>query len=256
LKTGQSLYLRLAKRKSAKEQKVVISGFLSESLIDHPGNISFVVYTAPCNFRCPYCHNPSLVTEAKASVTGDEVLNEISRRAGFIDSVTITGGEPTINPDIIDFMRRVKKTGVSVKLDTNGYRPDVLSVIIGEKLADYIAMDIKAAPYNYAMASCINNPDVSVIERSARLIIDSGIKHEFRTTVVPGIVEKKDINHIGKMVSGAPVFVLQQFANKETLSPGMVNIPPYPEWMLKEMSDLLKPFVGEVRIYNLEGVLN
>ncbi len=255
MRTGLNLYRRLLKKKFAEGIKVVISGFLSESLIDHPGNISFVVYTSPCNFRCPYCHNPSLVKETKASLTSEEVIKEIRQRAGFIDSVTITGGEPTINQGIIEFMREVKKTGVKVKLDTNGHRPDILSSIINENLADYIAMDIKAAPYNYAMATGIK-PDLSAIFSSVRIIIDSGIKHEFRTTIVPGIIEIEDIREIGKMVKGAELFILQQFMNKSTLSSYMERIPPYPDWMLGQMSSVMKEFVGEVRIYNLQGRLN
>jgi pyruvate formate lyase activating enzyme len=227
-----------------------INGFLGVSLIDYPGNITSIVYTSPCNFRCPFCHNPSLIDRNGETLNGVELMNEISDRAGFVDAVTITGGEPTLHPGLGDFCAQVKKFGLKVKLDTNGYRPDVIEDLIKTGRVDHIAMDIKAAPLKYEKAAGVKI-DIEKIMQSIGVIIKSGVAHEFRTTVVPGITEPADFAEIGKMINGALMFAVQQFVPENTLEAAFRGIKPFPESVLEEIKEEMGKYAGKVRVLNL-----
>jgi pyruvate formate lyase activating enzyme len=161
-----------------------IGGLLKFSLIDYPGKVAAVVFTAGCNYRCPFCHNPELVLPElfNTPISTDDILAFLEKRIGQLQGVVVTGGEPTIHDDLPDFLFRIKSLGYCVKLDTNGSRPDVLSVVIDRKLVDFIAMDIKSSPESYCKATGVA-VDISIVKASIDLIRESGLRRSFlRTT--------------------------------------------------------------------------
>lgn len=208
---------------------MLIGGYQKLTLIDFPGHIAATVFTLGCNFRCGFCHNPELVGSkasglmSMADLPEEEFFSFLKSRIGKLEGVCITGGEPTIQPDLVDFIIRIKSLGYKVKIDTNGARPDVLRKIIGENLVDYIAMDIKNSPKNYAVAAGVN-VDVQRILLSTKLIRTGRIPYEFRTTVVPGIHREKDILEIAKWLVGSRRYVLQRFVNSKLLDPKVAEI--------------------------------
>jgi len=197
-----------------------IAGFQKLTLIDYPGKLATTVFTVGCSFRCPFCHNPELVvgTQNLASVqsgTEKEFFAHLENRKGKLDGVCITGGEPTIQPDIIEFIKKIKALGYAVKLDSNGTRPDILKKVIDQKLVDYIAMDIKNQPKRYAETVGLETKNfASLLDRvklSVDLIMNSRLPYEFRTTVVPGIHIEKDFPEIAKWIGGAKNYYLQEY---------------------------------------------
>mgnify|MGYP000073554294 CR=1 FL=1 len=197
-----------------------IGGFQKFSLIDYPGKISCIIFTRGCNFRCFGCHNPELVyPEIFITPLKEEILFEfLKKRKGKLEAVVITGGEPTIQPDLAEFIEKIKKMDYSVKLDTNGSNPDVLEKIIENKLVDYIAMDIKAPPEKYS--SLIGRDIVlSSIFKSIRIIENSSIEYEFRTTFVPSLLSEDDILKIKKMIKDEERYRIQRFRKVEKKVP-------------------------------------
>ena len=210
---------------------MIIAGFQRLTLLDYPGKIASTVFTVGCNFRCPFCHNPELVEcitrDIKRDNTEKDFFNFLKKRQGKLEGICITGGEPTIQLDIIEFIKKVKKLGYLVKLDTNGTRPDVLKKIIDQKLIDYIAMDIKNQPKKYLETAGIKGGNKLLLDKiklSVDLIKNSQLLYEFRTTVVPGIHNEKDFLEIAKWIKGAPKYWLQRYQDKKTLDPNMKNI--------------------------------
>lgn len=199
-----------------------IGGFQRMTLIDYPGRIAATVFTVGCSFRCPFCHNPELVlvTHNSQLVTNQEkdFFKFLKTRKGKLEGVCITGGEPTIQPDIIKFIKKIKKLDYAVKLDTNGTRPDILKKIIDEKLVDYIAMDIKNQPRRYDETTGTKG-DIERIKLSVNLIMYSRIPYEFRTTVVPGIHVENDLLEIAKWIKGSRAYWLQTYRELKILDP-------------------------------------
>ena len=194
-----------------------IQGFQKTSLIDYPKNICSVIFLPGCNFRCGYCHNPELVIdEGLNEVTEGWLLNKVEERKGLVDSVCITGGEPTLHKDLPEFIKKLKDKGLKVKLDTNGSNPEMLKQLIKNKLFDFIAMDVKNVFEKYE--NTINSKISSdVIKESIKTVIRSGLEHEFRTTVLPILHKKEDIVKIAKSVAGANKYVIQQFVSTEKI---------------------------------------
>jgi len=222
-----------------------IGGWVKVSLIDYPGKIATVLFTKGCNFRCPYCQNSNLVLhpESLPEIDPAEVLQFLTGRRGLMDGVVITGGEPTLQQDIEGFLRKARGQGLAIKLDTNGYRPQVLRELLAAGLLDYVAMDIKASLAKYSLAAGVP-VNTRRIEASVKLIVSSGIDHEFRTTVVPGIVEQGDILEIAKLIAGAKRYVLQQFRPRGTIDPGLRGVNPYPDCVLLRMARVASAWVG------------
>lgn len=161
-----------------------IQGFQKLTLLDFPGRTACTVFTGGCNLRCPFCHNGGLVRTPMAEPNRtDEVLTYLSRRQGILDGVCVTGGEPLLQPDLLDFLKQIKEMGYAVKLDTNGSLPDRLAAALDSGLIDYVAMDVKSSPEGYSAATG-SDADPVVYDRSIRLLRQSGIPHEFRTTAV------------------------------------------------------------------------
>ncbi len=188
------------------------------SLVDYPGKTAAVVFTQGCNFRCSYCHNKELVIPACfwPAIAQEEVLTFLVKRQGLLGGLVITGGEPTLQKDLLDFLRKVRPLGFAIKLDTNGSRPDILKAAIEEKLVDFIAMDVKAPLeiYNKLVGVVV---DTTLIEESIAIIKNSGLDHQFRTTLVRPLLGFEDMSKLAILVSGAKRYVLQNFRACENL---------------------------------------
>lgn len=213
-----------------------IGGVQKVSLIDYPGRISAVLFTQGCNFRCSYCHNPELVDPDRygETLSETEILAFLDRRRGKLDAVTLSGGEPTQQPDLLSFAGRIRKIGYLIKVDTNGSRPDVLEKLIVAGLVDYLAMDIKGPLEEYQR---IVNSDIApaTIRRSIELIMASGLEYEFRTTVVKSLLKAGDISRIAALVKTARLFVLQGFVPSKALEGRLLEEPPFPRDELKQI---------------------
>lgn len=192
-----------------------ISGFQKLTLLDFPGRVAATIFTGGCNMRCPFCHNALLVTELDKTdeINEEEILSYLDKRAGVLDGVCITGGEPLLQPDVADFIKKIKEIGLAVKLDTNGTRPEMLRTLLEEGLLDYVAMDIKSSKERYAEAVGIEGFDIAPIEESVALLKEGKIDYEFRTTVVRELHTTDDIRKIAQWISGAPRYFLQNFVD-------------------------------------------
>jgi pyruvate formate lyase activating enzyme len=226
---------------------MILGALQKFSLIDFPGRVCAVVFTRGCNFRCPYCHNPELIGPGPAGVAEEDLFAFLALRRGKLDAVTITGGEPLVHSDLLPFIRRVRESGFQVKLDTNGSLPDRLEEIILPGVLDYIAMDIKAPPDKYPEAVRAE-VDPDRIRRSIRLIMDSGIDYEFRTTLVRSRICAEDVLRIGKEIEGARRYVLQRFIPSKTLDPLFVQEVSWPEETLGIWREKLAGYVQRVLI--------
>lgn len=200
-----------------------IGGYQKLTLIDYPGVIATTVFTVGCSFRCPFCHNPELVKRGALGIEYSQKMEKeffahLEKRKGKLEGVCITGGEPTVQPDIIEFIQKIKNLGYLVKLDTNGTRPDVLKKLLDQKLLDFVAMDIKHQLKKYDKATGVKG-DKKRIKLSVNLIMNSSVPYEFRTTVVPGIHEEKDFLEIAKWIKGARAYYLQEYREKIILDP-------------------------------------
>ena len=193
-----------------------IGGLLKFSLIDYPGKVAAVVFTAGCNYRCPFCHNPELVLPElfNTPISTDDILAFLEKRKDQLQGVVVTGGEPTIHNDLPDFLFRIKSLGYFVKLDTNGSRPDVLSVVINRKLVDFIAMDIKSSPESYCKATGVA-VDITVVKGSINLIRESGCEYQFRTTLFKKVVSENDLLDIMAFIGDVKEYRLQKGSLKE-----------------------------------------
>ncbi len=200
-----------------------IGGLNKFSLSDYPGHVAAVVFTQGCNFRCPFCHNGSLIpgdVPESLLIPEEKVFEFLENRNGQLDGVVIIGGEPTIQPDLSAFIHRVIAMGFLVKLDTNGSQPQVLRRLLKEKLIDYIAMDIKAPLDIYDRLTGVQSP-VSQIKESIKLINRSGIAHEFRTTVVKSLLSPHDLLSIQKLVPHGSRHRFQKFRPEHALAPAL-----------------------------------
>lgn len=224
---------------------MVIGGFEKFSLNDYPGKTAAVVFTRGCNFRCSYCHNPELVLPEKYApeIPKDLIFGFLENRKGKLDAVVITGGEPTQHPGLADFLFKIKNLGFLTKIDTNGTMPEFLEKIISENLLDYIAMDIKAPFESYQKITCVQlNPEK--IARSANLIINSGLSHEFRTTVVKSLTSFDDLKKIAESIRGADNYFIQRFVPAAKLNDSsFANESSYPEEELKALASELSTIV-------------
>lgn len=224
-----------------------IGGLQKVSLIDYPEVICGVIFLQGCNFKCSYCHNPELVDPKLFGPCLEEkkVLNFLARRIGKLDAVTITGGEPTIQKDLIPFIKQIRKLGFAVKIDSNGSQPDVIKKLLDEKLLDFVAMDIKAPLEKYK--SIVRAPvDTQSIKESVRLVLKSKIPHEFRTTVVKSQLGAKDILEIAKLISGAKHYALQKFVPTKTLDKKFLKEKTCPDDELEKIKKRLEKDIPSV----------
>lgn len=198
-------------------------GMNKTTLLDYPGHVAATLFTGGCNMRCPFCQNGGLVLEPEAQprITEEEVLAFLCKRQGVLEGICITGGEPTLQPGLENFIRCVKELGYLVKLDTNGYRPQVLEHLLEQGLLDYVAMDIKASREHYGNACGLPEVELSLIERSVELLKTSKVPGEFRTTVVKGIHTPEEFTVIGQWLQGDKAYFLQSYRDSDqVICPG------------------------------------
>lgn len=206
---------------------MIVKGLQKTSFVDWDGKIVSVIFTAPCNFRCGFCFNPDLVFNNPKikKISQDKIFKFLKSRKKFLDGVCITGGEPTLHQDLPEFIKKIKNLKFKIKLDTNGSNPKMLSKLIQGKLVNYIAMDIKAPLDKYFKITKYKN--ILNIKKSINLIINSGINHEFRSTLVPGIHTEQDIFKMAKLIKNGQKYFLQNFKNKKTLDLELQKIKPF-----------------------------
>lgn len=192
---------------------MIICGYEKFSMVDYDGNIACTVFTGGCNFRCPFCHNAPLVIGdlAQEQMNGEEVFDYLQKRKGLVDAVCVTGGEPTLQPDLAEFLQQVRDMGYKTKLDTNGLRPDVVEKILAKGLVDYVAMDVKNSPQKYPLTVGLDRVDISKIQASIDLLNQSGVDHEFRTTLIKEFHTDEDMQAIAAMVKNTPRYFMQKY---------------------------------------------
>jgi pyruvate formate lyase activating enzyme len=252
-----------------------VKGWVKSSLVDYPGKIAASLFCGGCNFRCPNCHNSSIVLRANdyPDIPEQELWEFLASRVGWLDGIVLSGGEPTLQEDLIPFALRAREMGYSVKLDTNGYRPDVLQAMIDNGAVDYVAMDIKAPldPGRYTLAAGVQ-VKVDRVRTSMDLLLAGSVACEFRTTVVPGILDENGVARIAQSIAAQPGnssdqfadtarrttlvrradvvrrYYLQQFVARETLDPRLLSRIPYPTERLESMADLARQWVDHVDV--------
>lgn len=226
---------------------MIFGGLQKQSLIDYPGKLACILFTSGCNFTCPYCHNPDLVGKpgSQASTLAlDDAYDFLQRRRDFLEGVVISGGEPTLHPDLATVCQNIQHMGYKIKLDTNGSHPAALDQLIQAKLVDYIAMDIKTDPANYPRRIAPQNCTDS-IQQSIALIMSGGLPYEFRTTCVPPFVDESILEKIARSITGARCYVLQPFKADKILSPAFFRdlASPYSREDLNRFQTLVAPWV-------------
>ena len=194
-----------------------INGLQKLTLLDYPGKVACTVFLAGCNLRCPFCHNAPLVVETPpAAMTGAEFFAFLEKRRGKLDGVCVTGGEPTLRPDLPEFLEKIRSMGFLIKLDTNGTNPGMLKMLLEKKLVDYVAMDIKNAPGRYS-ATCGGMDLLPAVKESAALLMRCGVDYEFRTTCVAPFHDPVEMEELGRWIAGAKRYYLQAFVDSGAL---------------------------------------
>lgn len=227
-----------------------IMGLQKLTLLDYPEKTACTVFTAGCNFRCPFCHNASLVTHLEGDEIGEQAFFDFLRsRQGLLQGVCVTGGEPTVQPDLLDFLARIKSLGFLVKLDTNGARPDILKRAVADGLADYVAMDIKNSPARYGETVGIDGFDTSPIEESVSFLLGGSVDYEFRTTVVRQYHTAEDIAELGRFIKGARRYYLQAFKDSgDLIGEGMSG---YDRDEMNRLAEIAAPYADIVGVRGL-----
>ncbi len=229
-----------------------IYGFNKTTLLDYPEHVAATVFTGGCNFRCPFCHNGGLVLSPNPEerIEEEEVLSYLKKRKGILEGVCITGGEPTLQKDLRNFICKVKDMGYLVKLDTNGYRPQVLWNLMQEGLLDYVAMDIKASKENYAVAAGVEGLDISRIEESVGILKGDKVPYEFRTTVVKGIHSIEEFEEIGQFLAGSRAYYLQQYRENDNVI--VQGYDAFSKADLESMALLARKYIDKVVLRGVE----
>ena len=215
------------------------SGLQKISLIDYPDKVASVLFTPGCNLRCPYCHNWRIVVDPKPPFLHEaQALEILERRKKYVDAIVITGGEPTMHMELPKFLAKLKARGFKVKLDTNGFYPDVLEECLGS--VDYVAMDVKTCLNKYRL---LGAKDTAGLMRSVEILKTGKVPYEFRTTIVPELVTREDVVCIGELVKGAGTHAFQQFVPKDTLDKRFEGLKPYAPESIEEFASALEKYV-------------
>lgn len=235
-----------------RNRRLPLKGFLKVSLLDYPGKIASMVFLGGCNFRCPFCYNVDLVKrpDKLPDVKEKEIFDYLKEKKNWVDAVVLGGGEPTLYPELLNFCRKLKKLGLDIQIQTNGTNPALLSNLISQNLVDYLAMDIKGPLEKYEEI-VKKKVDKEKIQKSVELIKSNypKIESEFRTTIVPKLLNKKDIEKIGRWLKNSKVpYFLQQFRPDLTLDPAFSKIKPYKKEELEEMKKIAKKYLKKVEL--------
>jgi len=229
-----------------------IYGFQKTTLLDYPKHLASTIFLGGCNMRCPFCHNSSLVLHPTSvpTISAEEVLTYLAKRKGILEGVCITGGEPTIHPDVFELILKIKELGLKVKLDTNGSNPSVLKSLVENHLIDYVAMDIKNSKENYDLSIGINHYNINKINESIHYLLSSPIDYEFRTTIVKEHHTEEDMLSIGQWIKGAKAYYLQSYKDSgDVLSPGLSS---HTKDTLLHFVKLLTPYVPNVQLRGVD----
>lgn len=222
-----------------------IGGLQKLTLIDYPGKLAATIFLSGCNFKCPWCYSGELVLPEKIAlqpkISEISVIEFLKSRKDKLEGVVICGGEPTLNKGLPIFLKKIKDIGYSIKLDTNGSNPEILEELVGDKLVDYVAMDIKGMKEDYPEITG-KKVDIRNIEKSINFLKKGLVDYEFRTTVVPRFHKKEDILKIAQWLSGADKYYLQNFRPEKTIDPDMESILPYTREYLQEIATSISPF--------------
>ena len=228
-----------------------IFGLQKMTLLDFPGRVACTVFLGGCDFHCPFCHNFQLVDgSARPEMEEEELLGFLEKRRGLLDGVAITGGEPCLHADLPRLMGRIQALGYAVKMDTNGAHPALLWEILAQGLADYVAMDIKSGPANYARVTGVKGLALAPIQESAALLMAGSTDYEFRTTVVDELHSREDFEEIGRWIAGAKRYFLQAFTDRDTVPFGGLHAPPREK--MEEYAAIVRPFVAETQIRGMD----
>ena len=220
------------------------SGVQKTSLTDFPERITTVLFTPGCNLRCPFCHNWRIVLNPKPPFLDEEtVIQILEKRRKYVDAVAITGGEPTIHKEIPKFLKTLKEKGFAVKIDTNGFFPQVLKECL--PYADYIALDVKTSLEKYEQ---LGAKDTADFLHTVEILKSGTAEYEFRSTVVPGFVDEEDVPKIGRIVEGGKRFAFQQFIPGDTLNKTFNNIQPYTGKVISYFAQVMRQYVNEVQL--------
>lgn len=231
-----------------------IGGLQKLTLIDYPGHLACTVFTIGCNFKCHFCYSSELVLPAKIKnqprIPEADFFNFLKERKDMLEGVVVCGGEPTISKDLPRFIRKIKKMGFLVKLDTNGSNPQMLRKLIKEGLINYVAMDIKAPKEKYRKVAG-KKINIEDIEKSVDILKKSGIDYEFRTTLVPGLLDKKDIVKIARWIGPGGRYCLQNFRSEKTVDSAFEKVKPYPDKYLLEIKKVVSPLFD---VFEIRGI--
>lgn len=232
-----------------KDRKMDVSGLQKLTLLDYPGRVACTIFTGGCDLRCPFCHNASLaLPERERDVIGhDELLSFLRKRVGILDGVAVTGGEPLLHAGIEELLAEIKALGYAVKLDTNGTFPARLRSIVEAGLADRVAMDIKAAPENYARVTGVPGLDLAPVRESVDYLMHCGVDYEFRTTAVKGLHVPKDFEGIGRWIAGAKEYYIQCFKDSGDLIAAQ-GLSDFSAEEMRSLADIVRPFVPAVQL--------
>ena len=233
---------------------MLISGLQKMTLLDYPGVVACTVFTGGCNFRCPFCHNASLVLpEALQASDGgvETVLSFLKKRQGLLDGVAITGGEPLLHADMDAFLREVKALGYRVKLDTNGTFPDRLISLVEEKLVDRVAMDIKNDPALYAKTAGLAAMDMAAVTKSKDFLLSGAVEYEFRTTVVRGLHTEESLLAAAHWIEGAEAYFLQQFKDSGELIDG-AGLGAFSDEEMRALCDAVRSVIPTVQLRGVD----
>lgn len=228
-----------------------ICGFNKTTLLDYPGRVACTIFLGGCNFRCPFCQNSSLVLapEKEQTYKEEEILGFLKKRKGILDGVCVSGGEPTIEPELPEFLEKIKELGYEIKLDTNGAKPSVVKRLAAEGLVDKVAMDIKACPDNYKALTGLANPDVDAVKETAEFLMKGNLDYEFRTTVVRELHTEKDFQEIGQWLKGAKAYYLQAYRDSDgVLKPG------FSSYSLEELKGFREILLETISLVEIRGI--
>jgi len=230
---------------------MVINGLQKMTLLDFPGKVACTVFLGWCDFRCPFCHNWELVDgSAPEEMSVEKLLSFLERRRGILEGVAITGGEPMLNKDLPELLKRIRDLGYPTKVDTNGNHPGVLETILKEGLADYIAMDVKNSPERYGQTIGLDKFDLAGVRESIGLIMAGAPDYEFRTTAVAQLHDRDSFEGIGHMIEGASRYFIQKFTDRDTVPFGGLTAPE--DDRMREYADVIRPFVPSVQLRGVD----
>lgn len=231
------------------QYKFPIKGFIETSFLDWPGKLASVVFTGGCNFRCPFCHNSDLVLShtKMPSIPNQHVMATLRRFKKWVNRVVVTGGEPTLQPGLPHFLQSLKENGFLIKLDTNGSNPELLKVLAGKGLIDYVAMDVKGPLARYDRW-CGVNVDIGKIEESIKFLLEGSIDYEFRMTLVPFLHREQDAYDVAEEIRPARRFVVQTFIPRNTLNPAYTQVKPFTPDKMTAIRETVRYIMGHATV--------